>query len=91
MNINALYVDAAIREAPARSVPYKRLVKWWGPWPVSYTHLDVYKRQILRITMVAATQSKSPGRKVPRVVFMYHPATAQIPPTTKDVYKRQGF
>ena len=25
-----------------------------GPWPVSYTHLDVYKRQIIALALMEA-------------------------------------
>ena len=66
------------------------------PRPVSYTHLDVYKRQIVTFAMtqlaVSATQirtlllnGRSPRYLLPEAVIAYIPVSY----THLDVYKRQ--
>ena len=39
-----------LNQARAGVLPWKK----WGPYPVSYTHLDVYKRQHLHIARLGA-------------------------------------
>ena len=51
--------------------------------PVSYTHLDVYKRQAIRLPVVVSP-SNTARRRLPRVYFSSSILSAP------DVYKRQA-
>ena len=62
-----------------------------GLRPVSYTHLDVYKRQARALSATAAFRTaRRPSRAPP-------PASARCPPPcgcrrpVRDVYKRQAY
>ena len=51
--------------------------------PVSYTHLDVYKRQGISILTAALYESKIKDAEIVRLLQKYY--------GLRDVYKRQGF
>ena len=56
--------------------------------PVSYTHLDVYKRQVtLSAVMAAPTKSSLPGQSIIFSFFPFHSTSVSY--THLDVYKRQ--
>ena len=73
-------VSAAIRLV--RSVSPEQYNKLHTPWPVSYTHLDVYKRQILG--HLGQDAVKQVVVIIP--IFTVHIAVSY---THLDVYKRQ--